>query len=134
AALVRPDVEPLSSLLTVAEANGRDVGLPHLDVLQLPHEPGQRWVALPTPAGGEVPSGSVGIVVHAPDGLDLGGPVAGLVVDEWTEAIPAGTETTALSFHYDAPSAHPPQAVLLAVTGSTDTARWSFDELLGAAR
>jgi hypothetical protein len=132
AALVRPAVEHLSSLLTVAEASGRDVGLPHLDVAQLPHQPGQSWVALRT--GGDGPSGRVGIVIHAPDGFDPGRPVAGLVVDEWTETIPGSVETTALSFHYDAPAARPPQAVVLAVTGAPDAATWTFDELLGVAR
>jgi hypothetical protein len=81
-----------------------------------------------------MPGGTVGIVVHAPDGIDADGEAAGLVVDEWTEVIPATTETTALSFHYDAPAAQPPHAVLLAVPGAPDTARWSFDELLGAVR
>jgi hypothetical protein len=133
-ALVRPAVEPLSALLTAAEANDRNLNLPHLDVLQLPHGPGQRWVALPRPKGGETPGGAVGIVVHAPDGIDPAGAAAGLVVDEWTEIIPASAETTALSFHYDAPAAHPPQAILLAVPGAPETARWSFDELLGAVR
>ena len=131
-ALVRPAVEQLSSLLTVAEATGREVGLPHLDVAQLPHQPGQRWVALP--AGGSGQSGRVGIVVHAPDGLDPARPVAGLVVDEWTETIPGSVETTALSFHYDAPAARPPQAIVLAVTGAPEAPTWTFEELLGVAR
>ncbi len=133
-AMVRPALDPLSALLTAAEANGRDLGLPHLDVVQLPHQPGGRWVALPPPEDEEVPGGTVGIVVHAPDGIDPAGPAAGVVVDEWTEVIPATAETTALSFHYDAPAAHPPHAILLAVPGVPGTATWSFDELLGAVR
>lgn len=133
-ALVRPALDPLSALLSAAEANGRDLGLPHLDVAQLPHEPGRRWVALPPPAEEEVPGGTVGIVIHAPDGIDPAGPAAGVVVDEWTEVVPATAEMTALSFHYDAPAAHPPHAILLAVPGVAGTARWSFDELLGAVR
>lgn len=132
-AMVRPALAPLSALLTAAEANGRDLGLPHLDVVQLPHQPGRRWVALP-PAGEEVAGGTVGIVVHAPDGIDPAGPAAGVVVDQWTEVVPATAETTALSFHYDAPAAHPPHAILLAVPGVPGTAQWSFDELLGAVR
>jgi hypothetical protein len=133
-AMVRPALDPLSALLTAAEAHGRDVGLPHLDVVQLPHQPGGRWVALPPPEDEEVAGGTVGIVVHAPDGIDPAGPAAGVVVDEWTEVIPATAETTALSFHYDAPAAHPPHAILLAVPGVPGTAKWSFDELLGAVR
>jgi hypothetical protein len=130
--LVRPAVEPISSLLTVGEANGRDLGLPRLDVVQLPHEPGQRWVALPPATA--IAQGAAGIVVHAPGGFDPRRPAAGLVVDEWTEAVPGSIETTALSFHYDAPAARPPQAIVLAVTGAPDTAQWSFDELLGVVR
>ncbi|MGZ8528851.1 MAG: hypothetical protein ACXWWR_08645, partial [Candidatus Limnocylindrales bacterium] len=63
-----------------------------------------------------------------------GRPAAGLVVDEWTEGIPSVTETTALSFHYDAPAARPAQAIVLAVTGAPDTASWSFEELFGVVR
>ena len=49
-----PRSSTLSSLLTVAEATGRDVGLPHLDVAQLPHQPGQPgWRSRP----GERPIG-----------------------------------------------------------------------------
>ena len=130
--LVRPGIEPLSSLLTAGEANTRDLGLPRLELVQLPHEPGQRWVALP-PAEA-VPPGTVGIVVHAPAGFDPARPAAGIVVDEWTETIPAAVETTALSFHYDAPAARPPQAIVLAVTGTPGETHWSFDELLGIVR
>jgi hypothetical protein len=130
--LVRPAVEPLSSLLTVGEAAGRDLGLPRLDVVQLPHEPDQRWVALP-PAD-EIAQGAAGVVVHAPGGFNPTLPAAGLVIDEWTESIPGRAETTALSFHYDAPAAQPPQAIVLGVTGASSTTKWSLDELLGIAR
>ena len=55
---------------------------------------------------------------------------AGLVVDGWTETIPADTETTAVTFHYDAPGARAPQAVLLAVHPARNPDKWSFDILL----
>jgi hypothetical protein len=133
-ALVRPSLDPLSALLSATEAAGRDSGLPRVAVVQAPHEPGQRWVALPPNAGEEAPPGRVGIVVHAPAGFDPGAPGAGLVIDEWTESIPASQETTALAFHYDAPAARPPQTVLLAVPATPDAERWSFDALVGTVR
>ena len=39
----------------------------------------------------------------------------GFVCDAWNEVVPSERETTGVSFHYDAPGARPPQAILLAV-------------------
>ena len=44
-----------------------------------------------------------------------GAPLAGLVVDEWTEVIPDRTQLTGVSFHVDQPAARAPQTILLAV-------------------
>jgi hypothetical protein len=41
--------------------------------------------------------------------------VAGLVLDEWVDAIPKPTHTTGVAFHCDAPGATPPHAILIAV-------------------
>jgi hypothetical protein len=43
------------------------------------------------------------------------GPWAGLLVDAWTERIPATHETTGIALHHDDPGAEAPQAILLAV-------------------
>jgi hypothetical protein len=56
--------------------------------------------------------------------------VAGLLVDEWVEVVPGRSETTALSFHYDAPGAVAPQAMLLAVPPPALTA-WDEASLEG---
>jgi hypothetical protein len=40
------------------------------------------------------------------------------------------TETTGLTFHYDAPAARAPQTVLLAVPGDRNAATWTVDALL----
>jgi hypothetical protein len=74
----------------------------------------RRWVALPfTDKLGATPVTS--LVVHAEPGLDPTKPLAGLVVDEWTELAPAAELATGISFHADAPGARPPQTILLAV-------------------
>lgn len=129
AALVRPELDPLCGLLMHAEAAGVDV-VDHLRVAQLPHRPGARWCELPFGEEGPPPAGTVGVVVVAPDGFDPSRPVAGLAVDAWTETIPAAEHTAGLGFHYDAPGARPPQAVVLAVHPEPDPDRWDLNTLL----
>lgn len=41
--------------------------------------------------------------------------VCGLHLDRWVEVVPAPVETTGVAFHFDAPQATAPQAILLAV-------------------
>lgn len=126
---VRPRLGELASCLIASEIAG--AGLPDLKVAQFPHQPGARWIGLPldktSPAHVDL-----SLVVHAP-GLDPGNPpamLAGLMNDDWTETIPAPTETTAISFHYDAPGARPPQALLLAVHPDPAAGGWLPSQLL----
>ncbi|MET0999598.1 MAG: hypothetical protein ABWX73_12845 [Marmoricola sp.] len=128
-ALVRPELDALAGLLLHTEAGGADVA-GQLGVVQLPHRPGAPWLALPFGDAGTPPHGSVGLVLHSWQPVNLTRSFAGLVVDGWTETIPADQETTAVSFHYDAPGARAPQAVLLAVHPARDPSKWTFDTLL----
>ena len=128
-ALVRPELEAFAGLMMHTEAAGADVSA-ELGVVQLPHRPGAPWLARPFGESGIPPHGSVGIVIHSWAPLDASRAFAGLLVDAWSETIPADTETTAVTFHYDAPGARAPQAVLLAVHPAQAPRRWSFDVLL----
>ncbi|MER5627892.1 hypothetical protein ABT061_43405 [Streptosporangium sp. NPDC002544] len=86
-----------------------------------------RWAALPGPAT----AGSVSIVcAGAPDST---APLAMLVVDAWVEVVPAKTENTAVAFHFDAPDACAPQALLLAVSPDP-LAPWEDDTLAEVVR
>jgi hypothetical protein len=110
---VRPAVGRLQEVLTSADAldGGGVVKLPATArVAQLPYTPGDRWVGEAPPRAGTEP---LSLVVVAPGGIDPNRPVHGLVVDEWTEVVPAGRVQTGLTFEYDAPGAAAPQAVLL---------------------
>ncbi len=129
-ALVRPSAARLSTVLSGAEALGRDIGADQLEVAQLPHAPGERWIALP----GERPAGALGLVVHTPGGLRPAEPVAAWVVDAWQDVVPNATETTGVSFHYDAPGARAPQTLLLAVPPSAVTSNWSLEMLAASVR
>jgi len=95
-----------------------------LKVGQLPYNANERWAGLSRTSA----AGRVSLVVHAPSGLDLTQPLAGLVVDEWVEVLPNPEETTGVSFHFRAPGARAPQAILLAVApdGGAD---WSLANL-----
>ena len=91
--------------------------------------PGDRWLALPS---GATPSDAqVSIVASSIGTIDFTKSMAGFVCDGWNEVVPSDTETTGVSFHYDAPGARPPQTLLLAVPPPTAGATWSLEALLG---
>ncbi|WP_119070896.1 hypothetical protein [Aggregatilinea lenta] len=121
AATVRPDVDALVSVLTAAELLGTGPAPADYAVMQLPHVPGQTW------AGLTLPDGSPLLAVVTVGGYDLAQPVAGLICDGWSEMIPASVETTGLTFHYDAPAARPPQAILLAAPPDLNQPNWTFE-------
>ena len=123
AAHVRDGASRLERTLFYAEATDSPEVL-SLHVAQLPHTPGDRWAALPGPVVG----GRVSIVAQAAEAPAAGAPIAGLVIDEWTEVIPARTQVTGLSFHVDQPNSRAPQAILLAVPPTEDHV-WSLDTL-----
>jgi hypothetical protein len=50
------------------------------------------------------------------------------------ETVPGTSETTGVSFHYDAPGSRPPQTVLVAVPPSPGTKKWSVDLVLETVR
>ena len=114
--------EPLSRLgasLQAAEVAGSGTTL-RLQVAQLPQVAGERWIGLPADAAQELPSGRLSLVVHAEPTLKLALPLAGVLVDEWVEVVPAARETTAITFQHDAPDQRAPQALLLAVPAAPD--------------
>jgi hypothetical protein len=113
AARVRAGLARLEEVQRYAETIGAAAPA-ELTVGQLPAEAGARWVALPPAPGAELPHGRVSLVVCGP-APNLGAPLAGLVIDEWSEAVPSASETTGVTFHYDEPGARAPQAILLAV-------------------
>ena len=128
-ALVRPAANQLVQVLEAAETIGSTTGMSELDIVQLPAEAGDRWLALPL-NGNQLPKGNIGVVIHTPGGFDPALAQAGLVIDEWNEVIPNPVETTAVSFHYDAPAARAPQVLLLAVPPDRAAASWTLDQLL----
>jgi len=118
---VRDPLARLGASLHAAEALGTGARV-QLTVAQLPHVPGDRWVGLPADATRPLPAGRLSLVIHADAALDLTQPLTGVLIDEWVEAVPAASETTAIAFQHDAPDARAPQAMLLALPEVPDEA------------
>jgi len=123
AAHVREGASRFEQALLCAEAARSPEALA-LHVGQLPHTESDRWAALPGPVVG----GRLSIVAQASPAAVAAARIAGLVVDEWTEVIPARTQVTGVSFHVDQPNSRAPQAILLAVP-PTEEHVWSLDAL-----
>jgi hypothetical protein len=120
---VRRGVERLQTVMLYAAGGPGSLG-----VAQLPFTAGERWVALPSDTGTEVPGGRTSIVVHAPGQAAVPGRFAGLFVDEWVEVVPNAQEITGVACNIDEPAAQPPQAVLIAVA-PPQSKRWGLDLL-----
>jgi hypothetical protein len=128
AAHVRDGAARLDGALLYAESLGGLAGL-DLHVAQLPHRAGDRWAALPATPDRPMEGGRLSLVAQAPvRPLSGGDAVVGLVVDEWTEVVPAATQLTGLAFHFDQPNSRAPQALLVAVP-PTEEGVWSLDAL-----
>ncbi|MFD9428200.1 MULTISPECIES: hypothetical protein [unclassified Streptomyces] len=110
---VRPGTGALADLLLHTGAAATGIGHT-LRIGQMPFALNDRWVGGPrTPADEEKPA--TGLVVHGPATSLASGSSAVLVVDAWSDLIPAQQHTAGATFHFDAPGARAPQAVLLAV-------------------
>jgi hypothetical protein len=125
---VRDGAARLLTVLTGSELIGGQLRLDRLAVGQIAHVDGERWIGLPSPADGTVPAASVSLVATGADAVDFAGPITGLLIDEWTEVVPARAETTGVAFHYDQPGARAPQSILLAVPPPGADA-WNLDTL-----
>jgi hypothetical protein len=125
-ARVRANLGRWRSLWMYARAFG--AAAPPLEVVQLPTA--ATWAGNP---GAEIASGTLSLIVHRPTQAAPAGGWVGIVVDEWTEVVPATSQGTALSFRYESPVAEPPQAILLAVPPAS-AASWDHDTLLDTVR
>jgi hypothetical protein len=125
--------EPLARFRLAALAT-EAIGGGALDLIaaQLPHVAGARWIALPFDATNpaQVPvAGVLSLALHQDASVAGATSLAGLVLDDWTEAIPSATQLTSFAVHYDAPSAEAAQCVLLAVPPAP-VATWDLATLV----
>jgi len=99
--------------------------------MQLPHRGGEDWLALEFDPASVIDGEHLLYTAHYAGGFAPAAATCGLLLDEWTEVIPAHDETAGLSFHYDRPGSEPPQTWLL-VTPARMQGRWQWADLVGA--
>ena len=128
---VREKMHHLENLVFLAEALGTSA--PDLQPIQLPYGPVSAWMALEFPpnARDKLERELLLYTAHYNQDFDKTKSQCGLLLDEWTEVIPADTETTGVAFHFDKPNAEPPQAILLALPAQF-TGAWKWDDLVDA--
>ncbi|MEJ3750514.1 hypothetical protein WEI85_45565 [Actinomycetes bacterium KLBMP 9797] len=106
---------------------------PSLIPIQMPYRTDDRWLGMDFPPGTAITEDKVLFTAHYSAEFPLIGAPArcGLLLDEWTEVIPASRETTSIAVHIDRPDSEPPQAMLLAVP-PVKTGTWNTDDLITA--
>ena len=120
----------------VRPGRGADIGvlaencrklLLQLKVAQLPAVPGDKWVALKDSTS----SNRLSIVAFLPGVVTPGAPMAGLMLDEWTEVLPSRQQITGVAFQYTDPIARPPQCIPLVVKAD-DFPEWTMEAVEGS--
>ncbi len=99
--------------------------------MQFPYEADAPWMALEFPPEAKtlLENELLLYTAHYAQAFNSAEPQCGLLLDEWTEVIPADTETTGIAFQFDKPNAEPPQSILLA-TPPQFTGAWNWSDLV----
>jgi hypothetical protein len=129
-ARVRPPVDAWRDVRLLGRALGRALDRPRIAQVPLQTDPARaRWAALAFGAEANRPrSGLVSLALVGSDAPGTEQPWSGLLLDTWPELLPSREEDAGVVFHFDAPRAEAPQAVLLAVPPRPGGA-WSYDTL-----
>jgi hypothetical protein len=104
---------------------------PELTPLQLPSLPNDHWLALEFPPEARLDTDRLLYTAHFSSRFQRASRQCGLLLDEWTEVIPAIDATTGITFHYDRPNSEVPQAMLL-VTPTDFRGAWQWEDLIDA--
>jgi hypothetical protein len=137
-ARVREKLAAWENLVMLAEGFKDRLPL-DLTPLQLPYVEKDHWLGLAYPEGFEIESDKLLYTAYLPKPnpaqpqFSPEQPQLGLLVDEWTEVIPAKKETTGLTFHYDRPNSEPPQTMLL-VTPPAFTGQWQWTDIVNTLK
>lgn len=126
AARVRPALRHLEQAGLIGRAHG--LPEPELVPVQLPHRPGDAWLAMEYPDTQDLGGDHLLWTGVYPSAFDPAGTLCGLLLDEWTEVLPSDEATAGLAFHFDRPSSEAPQSMLL-VTPASGARTWTWDDL-----
>jgi hypothetical protein len=129
AARVRQPLRYWESALMLASAFG--LTPPTLTPIQLPFAAGAPWLALQYPDTYVIDSDRLLYTALYSQPFNPAARQCGLLVDAWTEVIPATRRDTAITFNYARPDNEPPQSLLLVVSAS-NSGSWQWTDLVGA--
>lgn len=122
---VRPAFRAMNDAMLLQDCAVTEVAPIALHVAQWPEDKVQPWIAISGTEGETPPKASfIAATVGGHDAHE-GEDIAGLVVDEVVDRVPAKTVNAAAALHFDAPNTEAPQTFLLAlppVGGSWDYA------------
>jgi hypothetical protein len=102
-----------------------------LTPLQLPYAEKQGWLALEFDPNQAIDGDHLLYTAHYPAPCDFTKPIAGILIDEWTEVIPSQDQTAGLAFHFDRPNSEPPQCWPLLMPPAGATA-WTWRDAVAA--
>jgi hypothetical protein len=130
-ARVRPMVKAWETTTVLVEALRGTADVPALLPVQFPYQQAASWVAMQFDPADLPDSDRLCYTAHYAQPFDKTAPQCGLLLDEWTEVIPAASRTTGITFNFDRPDNEPPQAILL-VTPASASGSWQWDDIVGA--
>lgn len=105
---------------------------PAVTPVQFPYHAGDHWLAMEFADSKPITEDKLLFTAHYAAEPLLGTSAhCGLLLDEWTEVVPAAAETTSIAVHVDRPDSEPPQSMLL-VAPPARTGSWHTDDLLAA--
>lgn len=121
---VRNAVQAQSTVLTYQDWIGSAPS--PLRALQLPARAGDPWIG--SAFGEGLPAGEFVSLILTTPMPPIDKELCGLLLDQWTEVVPAHKETTGIAFHFNRPNATAPQALLLAIAPRR-TGGWQWNDL-----
>jgi hypothetical protein len=128
-ARVRDKVRRWEEIVMLAGAFGS--AEPELTPAQLPFLAGDSWLALEFSPTTKLDTDRLLYTAHFAVPFDKTVNQCGLLLDEWSEIIPATEATTGVAFHYDRPNSEAPQTMLL-VTPPEFRGAWQWQDLVDA--
>lgn len=104
-----------------------------LTPMQFPFQADDRWLAMKFRVHDndefKINTDKLLYTAHFTKIFDKTESICGILMDEWTEVIPAKEETTGITFHYDQPNSEPPQTMLL-FTPPEIKGHWKWDDIV----
>jgi len=129
AARVREPLRQWETALMVASAFGSKP--PAFTAIQLPFAAGASWLGLEFPADTVLDGDRLLYTCLYTQPFDPTARQCGLLIDEWTETLPAATHDTGISFNYDRPDNEPAQSILMVVSPAA-SGPWQWADLVAA--